>query len=104
MKTILAIAAGVCAAGIFTTSAMADPIVVAKLKAALTSASKPIAGSAVFICQGDTCTASNPSTGTNSTPACRELVREVGQVESFGSDRRMLTADELARCNAAARK
>lgn len=78
--------------------------VVAKLQTPLAKRQRPIAGAAVFDCEGDTCSAATPTSGTNSVPGCRELARRVGPLTSFGAGGASLDADSLARCNVAAHK
>lgn len=78
--------------------------VVAKLHAPIAKRQQAIAGEAVFVCEGDTCSTETPTSATNSVPGCRELARRVGALASFGADGAALDADGLARCNAAARK
>jgi hypothetical protein len=99
--TALAAAALVSA---FASSAVAAPAVVAKLQAPLEARKKPVAGDAVFVCEADGCTAANPSGATASVSGCRQLVRVVGPVSSFGSEGKEFDADKLARCNSAAKK
>jgi hypothetical protein len=89
--------------GAFASSAVAAPAVVAKLQAPLEARKKPVAGDAVFVCEGDTCTAANPSGATASVSGCRQLVRLVGQVSSFGAAGKEFDADKLGRCNSAAK-
>jgi hypothetical protein len=89
---------------VFASSAMAAPAVVAKLQTPLEARKKPVAGDAVFVCEADTCSAGNPSGATASVSGCRQLVRAVGPVASFGSEGNAFDADKLARCNSAAKK
>lgn len=84
--------------------AFAAPAVVAKLQAPLEARKKPVAGDAVFVCEADTCTAANPSGATASVSGCRQLVRLVGQVASYGPAGKEFDADKLGRCNSAAAK
>jgi hypothetical protein len=102
----LPIAAGFALA--IATGAAAAPAdtgpVVAKLQAPVAKKVRPIAGSAVFNCDGDVCTAATPAAATNTVPGCRELARRVGAFTSYGPDGATLDADALARCNAAAKR
>lgn len=102
MKIRLSTLAAAAVLAAFATGAAAEPVV-AKLQAPISKRQKPIAGEAAFVCEGDTCTAATPAAGTNTVPACRQLVRVVGPVSSFGAGAQALDADKLARCNAAAK-
>ncbi|CAN7469822.1 hypothetical protein LJR219_003151 [Phenylobacterium sp. LjRoot219] len=103
MKTRLSTLAAAAVLAAFATSAAAAPVV-AKLQAPVAKRQKPIAGEAAFVCEADTCTAATPASGTNTVPGCRQLVRVVGPVSSYGVEGQALDADKLARCNAAAHK
>lgn len=83
-------------------TAAAEPVV-AKLQAPLSSAMKPVAGGAVFECLGDVCAARSPSGDTAALRGCKDLVRQVGAVSSFGPASKPLTSDELATCNSSAK-
>ena len=83
--------------------AMAARSVTAKLQAPGAGVKKPIAGGAVFTCEADTCLAVS-GYNTVSPAGCRELVRAVGAVTSFGDEAKQFDADKLARCNAGAKK
>lgn len=85
-------------------SAGAASIVTAKLEAPLAMSVRPIAGSAVFVCAADTCTAVATNSDTGSRTACRQLVRVVGPVSAFGSEAKPLSSEQLAACNTAAKK
>ena len=85
-------------------SAMAAQAVTAKLQTPIEGVKKPVAGEAVFVCQADTCTAGNPTGQTLSTSGCRQLVRAVGAVSSYGNETRQLEAAKLASCNGSAKK
>ena len=90
--------------GAFGTQAMAAAAITAKLQAPIEGRKKPVAGGAVFVCEADTCVASNPSGDTLSTSGCRDLARSVGAVASYGSDAKQLAAEKLTACNAVAKK
>lgn len=102
MKTRLSTLAVAAMLAAFATGAAAEPVV-AKLQAPVAKRQKPIAGEAAFVCEGDTCTAATPAVGTNTVPGCRQLVRVVGPVSSYGAGAQALDTDKLARCNAAAK-
>lgn len=99
--TALLAVASLC---VSTTAAFAADPVVAKLQTAVEGTKKPIAGAAVFVCTGDTCTAGTPAGETFSAGACRQLARAVGQVASFSMGERKLDDAKLGRCNAVAKK
>jgi cytochrome c556 len=90
--------------GAFASSAVAAPAVSAKLQSPIEGRKKPVAGDAVFVCEADSCVASSPSGSTSSVSSCRQLVRAVGAVTSFGSEGKPFDADKLGRCNTAAKK
>jgi hypothetical protein len=94
------------AAAIFSlaSGAMAAEPVVAKLQASAPSAAKPVAGGAVFECLGDMCASRTPSSDTASVHACKELARQMGGVNTFGSSSKTLSSGEIASCNESARK
>jgi cytochrome c556 len=104
MKINFTAIAAVALLGAFASDAMAAQAVTAKLQAPVEGRKKPVAGDAVFVCEGDSCVASNPSGSTTSVSSCRQLVRAVGAVSSFGTDEKPFDADKLARCNSAAKK
>jgi len=91
------------AAGALATSAMAEPVI-AKLATAGAGAAKPVAGGAVFECLGDVCAARTPSGDTATVRGCKELVRQMGAVNSFGMATKPLSADQISACNESARK
>lgn len=104
MKTQLIAAAAAVLLSAVASSAGAASIVTAKLETPLTMAKKPIAGSAVFSCAADICTAVSTNSDTGSRTACRQLVRVVGPVSAFGSEDKPLSTEQLAACNVAAKK
>jgi hypothetical protein len=83
--------------------AAAEEPVVAKLRAPLASAAKPVAGGAVFECLGNVCAARAPAADSGAVRGCKDLARQVGAVESFGSNSKPLSAEEIASCNKSAR-
>jgi hypothetical protein len=83
-------------------AAAAEPVL-AKLQAPLSGSSKPVAGGAVFECLGDVCAARTPGSESAGLRGCKDLVRQVGAVSSFGPASKPLSADELATCNTSAK-
>jgi cytochrome c556 len=104
MKINFTALAAIVLLGAFASDAMAAQAVTAKLQAPVEGRKKPVAGDAVFVCEADACTAASPSGSTSSVSSCRQLVRAVGAVTSFGSDDKPFDADKLGRCNSAAAK
>jgi hypothetical protein len=75
-----------------------DPVFTAKLEAPVSEATRVIAQSAVWNCEGDTCLARPTHAAT--VRACRQFVREAGaRVIAYGPAGGELSADEIARCN-----
>lgn len=103
MKVQLTAAFAALAVAALATSAMAEPVV-AKLAAPAAGAVKPVAGGAVFECLGDVCAARAPASDTAGLRGCKDLVRQVGAVSSFGPTSKPLSADQLTECNQSARK
>ena len=95
LKLVFAAAAGLA---LLSAPAYADGL--AKLAAPVSKPVKVIADSAVFMCEGDTCT------GTLTKPAtvrgCKAIAKEAGVVVSYARQDKALTGDELAKCNASA--
>ena len=102
MKLYLS-AAAVAAILSISSAAAAEPVL-AKLQTATSGASKPVAGGAVFEWLGDVCASRTPSADTATVRGCKELARQVGAVSSFGAASKPLAADQLAACNASAKK
>jgi hypothetical protein len=50
------------------------------------------------------CASRAPSSDTASLRGCKELARQMGGVNTFGSPSKPLSSDELATCNQSARK
>jgi hypothetical protein len=103
MKLHFTAALAVLAAGALATSAMAAEPVIAKLSTS-GKAARPLAGGAVFECLGDVCAARAPATDTATVRGCKELVRQVGGVTSYGATTKPLTGEQLATCNESAKK
>lgn len=91
-KTKIAFAA-VAALGLLAGAAYAKTDVTAKLAAPQAEKTRVIAAGAVWMCEGDSCTAQLQRAPT--ARVCMELAREVGQITAFGA----LSAEDIARCN-----
>jgi hypothetical protein len=100
LNTTLAAAAALLA---MASAAVAAEPVLAKLQAS-SGAQKPVAGGAVFECLGDVCAARAPATDTATLRGCKELARQVGNLNSFGGVTKPLSGDQLANCNESAHK
>lgn len=73
--------------------------VVAKLRNQVAARTKVVAGGAVFQCVGTACVSAAPNDRTVAVASCKELVKAVGPVESYGDELKQLEADKLAACN-----
>ena len=83
-------------------AASAEPVV-AKLQAPVPSSTKAVAGGAVFECLGDMCAARAPASESSGLRGCKDLVRQVGAVASFGPTSKPLSPDEVTACNSSAK-
>jgi hypothetical protein len=95
--------AAACAAVVTLSAApafAADPVV-AKLAQPVTSATKFIAGEAVFNCEGDACVAITPQSQTFSSSTCKEIAAKFGPVTSYTAAKAM-DDTRLAACNSVA--
>lgn len=102
LRTLAAACAALVTVSFAAGSALADDPITAKLKAPVAEKTKFIAGGAVFLCDGDTCLASAPSSRTYAASTCKEVAKNVGAIASFGGARKQLEADKLEACNTAA--
>jgi hypothetical protein len=104
MKLHLALAAmaAITSVSFLATGADAAEPVIAKLQTPVVEKTKVIAGGAVFLCEGDACITTGPTSRTIATASCKELVKTVGAVSTFGAERKQLAADRLEACNAVA--
>lgn len=103
MKLHCVIAAAVAATSLVSIApvAAAKEPVVAKLRNTVAARTKVVAGGAVFQCVGGACVSAAPNDRTIAVAACKELVKAVGPVDSFGDNLKQLEADKLAACNGA---
>jgi hypothetical protein len=83
-------------------AAFAEPLT-AKLQQPVAAKTKLIAGGAVFVCEGDACTAAAATSRTFATNACKDLAKEVGALAGYGSERRQFDEAKLGQCNASAK-
>lgn len=101
MKLLTLAAACAAVATLSAAPAFAADPVVAKLAQPLPQAAKFIAGEAVFNCDGDTCVANSPTSGTFSTSTCKVVAGKVGTLVSFSSLKAM-DDTRLSACNSVA--
>ncbi|MFI4966263.1 MAG: CC_3452 family protein [Caulobacterales bacterium] len=101
MKLLTLAAACAAVATLSAAPAFAAQPVVAKLAQPVPQATKFIAGEAVFNCQGDTCVATAPMSGTFALSACKTVAAKVGALVSYAGDKAMDDA-RLNACNSVA--
>lgn len=100
---VLGASALLTAAWLWAGASAAEPVV-AKLQAPVPAATKTVAGGAVFECLGDVCAARSPGADTTTIRGCKDLARQDGAVTTFGATSKPLSPEELAACNASAKK
>lgn len=83
-------------------SAFAEGTVTANLQTAQTGVNKVVAANAVFTCAAQRCVAALTTDETYSVNGCKALAKKVGKLTSFANPKHTLSADDLAKCNAAA--
>ena len=96
MRALLAAAALLVAAPAFAQSAASSAILT---DAARAPAGRTIIDGAAWRCEGTACTA-NGGANQTATRACRRVVARFGPVSAFTYKGVVLTADEIAACNA----
>ena len=94
--------AAAAALALFASAAVAAPVT-ATLQAPVAAKARVVAGGAVWSCEGSACVAASPQARTATTSSCRELVKAVGAVSAYGSEKTVLNEEALAKCNASAR-
>ena len=102
LHSVLAAAAAIASLSVIAPAAQAKEPVVAKLRNSIAARTKVVAGGAVFQCVGSACVSAAPNDRTIAVASCKDLVKAVGPVDSFGDNLKQLDADKLAACNAAA--
>lgn len=89
-------------AAAFTLPAAAGTNFTAKLATPLDSSERIVAAKALWDCNGDTCVAElNRRTVTVRT--CKKVASEIGQIADFSNGTESLSADDLVKCNKAAK-
>ncbi|ALL14771.1 CC_3452 family protein [Caulobacter henricii] len=101
LRTLAAVAA--LSASLFAGAALADGRVSAALEAPVAAKTKIVAGGAVFVCDGAECVAASAPSRAITAASCKALVKEVGRVSAFGGESKSLDAEDLGRCNGAAK-
>ncbi len=96
IRTALIAAAITAVAGV----AIAKTPVVVKLETPKAEQTRIIANGAVFMCEGDTCTA--VMTRAVNARTCGEVAEQVGRIVQFSGEGRSVTGADLDRCNAKA--
>ncbi|HEX2561122.1 CC_3452 family protein [Phenylobacterium sp.] len=99
LHRVIAAAFAVASISFIAPIAEAKGPVVAKLRTSVAARTKVVAGGAVFQCVGGACVSAAPNDRTVAVGACKELVKAVGPVDSYGDDLKQLEADKLAACN-----
>jgi hypothetical protein len=98
MKLLTLAAACAAVATLSAAPAFAAQPVVAKLAQPVPQATKFIAGEAMFNCEGDTCVAAAPMSGTFSAATCKVVAAKVGTLVSYTGVKTMDDA-RLSACN-----
>lgn len=81
--------------------ALAGTLFTASLTEPVTERTTFVANSAVWVCEGDTCTA-ELDRRSPTVRSCKKVAEEIGTLASFSSERGELDAEDLAKCNEAA--
>lgn len=92
-------------AALFAVPAVAaDPVPVrATLAAPLAAPLRVSSSAATWTCTGATCTGPASNARLGDARACRELVKAAGAAASYTGARGEMSADDLAKCNRAAK-
>jgi len=100
IRTLLATTLAIGFAG----TAMAGPSTsfTAKLETPMQNAEKVVAAKVLWNCAADTCVAKIDRKKVN-VSTCRKVVKEVGKLAEFSNDNGALSAEDLSKCNAAAK-
>ena len=103
MKLQSLAAAAILSTCLFAGSAFADGRIAVALESPVAAKTKVVAGGAVFVCDGAECVSTAAPSRALTAVACKALAKEVGRVSAFGGETKSLDADDLTRCNVAAK-
>ena len=103
MKLRTLAAAAALSVSMFAGAALADGRVAAALEAPVAAKTKIVAGGAVVVCDGAECISTSAPSRAITAASCKALAKEVGRVAAFGGETKSLDADDLGRCNVAAK-
>ena len=101
LRTLAACAA--LSVSMFAGAALADGRIAVALENPLAAKTKVVAGGAVFVCEGAECVSTAAPSRALTAVSCKALAKEVGRVAAFGGETKSLDADDLTRCNVAAK-
>jgi hypothetical protein len=101
MKLITLAAACAAVFALSSAPAFAGEPVTAKLQTPVAQKTKFIAGGAMFVCEGDSCTAQATTSATLSAATCKTVAGKVGPVAAFGGSKSFDDA-RLGDCNSVA--
>ncbi|MBC7667078.1 CC_3452 family protein [Caulobacter sp. DWR2-3-1b2] len=101
LRTLAACAA--LSVSMFAGAALADGRIAVALENPLAAKTKVVAGGAVFVCEGAECVSTAAPSRALTAGSCKVLAKEVGRVAAFGGETKSLDADDLTRCNVAAK-
>lgn len=103
MKLRILAACAALSVSLFAGAALADGRIAAALESPVAAKTKIVAGGAVFVCEGAECVSTAAPSRAMTSSACKTLAKEVGRVAAFGGETKSLDAEDLGRCNAAAK-
>lgn len=89
-------------AAAFVLPAAAGTAFTAKLAKPLEASERIVAAKALWNCSGDICSA-ELDRRTVTVRTCKKVASEVGVLAAFSNDKESLSAEDLARCNQAAK-
>jgi hypothetical protein len=99
MKLRTLAAAAILCASLAAPAFAAGGTINVSLQTPIAAKTKVVAGGAVFTCANANCVAQDAPSRALTAATCKAVVKEVGAVAAFGSERKTLAADDLARCN-----
>jgi hypothetical protein len=105
-NAVFALMAAGLMAGAVPQLAWADliPPAQAKLATPVAQAKKVVIDGRIWRCEADTCKAGEQGTDQPAQRECGKLAKSVGEIAAYTSGTRTLPEDQLAACNAAAKK